>query len=32
MHRDLASNLGPNRPILAYLVDIYILSPEDSAL
>jgi hypothetical protein len=32
MHRDLASNLGPNRPILAYLVDIYILSPKDSAL
>ncbi|RSH83003.1 hypothetical protein EHS25_005713 [Saitozyma podzolica] len=32
MHRDLASTLGPNRPILAHLVDIYIVSPDDSAL
>ena len=30
--RDLASALGPNRLILAYLDDIYILSPDDSAL
>jgi hypothetical protein len=30
--RDLASALGPNRLILAYLDDIYILSPDDQAL
>jgi hypothetical protein len=30
--RDLASTLGPDRLILAYLDDIYIPSPDDSAL
>ncbi|GFZ47034.1 hypothetical protein JCM24511_04260 [Saitozyma sp. JCM 24511] len=30
--RDLASTLGPDRLILAYLDDICILSPDDSAL
>jgi hypothetical protein len=30
--RDLASAVGPDRLILAYLDDIYILSPDDSAL
>jgi hypothetical protein len=30
--RDLASTLGPERLILAYLDDIYILSPDDQAL
>jgi hypothetical protein len=30
--RDLASTLGPGRLILAYLDDIYILSPDDQAL
>jgi hypothetical protein len=30
--RDLASILGPDRLILAYLDDIYILSPDDQAL
>jgi hypothetical protein len=30
--RDLASALGPDRLILAYLDDIYILSPDDQAL
>jgi hypothetical protein len=30
--RDLASALGPDRLILAYLDDIYILSPNDWAL
>jgi hypothetical protein len=30
--RDLASTLGPGRLILAYLDDIYILSPDDLAL
>jgi hypothetical protein len=30
--RDLASSVGPDRLILAYLDDIYILSPDDLAL
>jgi hypothetical protein len=30
--RDLASTLGPDRLILAYLDDIYILSPDELAL
>jgi hypothetical protein len=30
--RDLAATLGPDRLILAYLDDIYILSPDDQAL
>jgi uncharacterized protein YfaA (DUF2138 family) len=30
--RDLASALGPYRLILAYLDDIYILSPDDQVL
>jgi hypothetical protein len=30
--RDLASTLGPDRLILAYLDDIYILSPDDQVL
>jgi hypothetical protein len=30
--RDVASPLGPDRLILAYLDDIYILSPDDKAL
>ncbi|GFZ44313.1 hypothetical protein JCM24511_02035 [Saitozyma sp. JCM 24511] len=30
--QDLASTLGPDRLILAYLDDIYILSPDDKAL
>jgi predicted RecB family endonuclease len=30
--RDLASTLGPDRLILAYLDDIYILSTDDQAL
>jgi hypothetical protein len=30
--RDLASTLGPDRLILGYLDDIYILSPDDLAM
>jgi hypothetical protein len=30
--RDLASTLGPDRLILAYLDDVYIISPDDLSL